>query len=575
MGLIILLCRACNSQNVRQRESCKLFVDYTDNGHLGQATALSSPQSMHVDCPERGCPEEIAFEAGNKSSVSPSTATLMLKNNIFPGTILIFSLLLAIQGCTTINLKQTKHGYATQCLQNADTTTSYSYPEKDTSDNSDSLFIILTFSGGGTRAAAFSYGVLKQLHDTPITINGRTMRMLDEVDVISSVSGGSFTAAYYGLHKDFTFSNTPRSNGIPDFESAFLNKPVQTQLLKTIASPLNLMQIASQNYSRSDIAQALYDDEIFHGATFSDLQTNKKPFIMINATDLSHGGQFTFTQDYTDPLFIDLSRLKIATAVTASSAFPIGFSPVTLNRCHERCTVLRPDWVVRALTQADRTSPLYWKAKHWLNYREESCRYVHLIDGGIADNLGLRPLLLALEENTPPLHLKEKIKSGTIKRLAIIVVDAANEDSNNISGRKNSPGLNPVFNAVVNYPLDSVSLDSVNQLNTLINIEKLKQEYAKDYIFELMKSNIRVTLPKSQTTVEYYPTILSLKEDDVLHDELKKLNLKKIDTSLELPQHVVGLLIKSGARLLENSDNFKKLVEDLQKDAASAAETQQ
>ena len=73
--------------------------------------------------------------------------------------------------------------------------------------NWDKLLVYLTFSGGGTRAAALSYGVLEELRDTETTISGRKQRLLDEVDVISSVSGGSFTAAYYGLFGDRIFKD--------------------------------------------------------------------------------------------------------------------------------------------------------------------------------------------------------------------------------------------------------------------------------------------------------------------------------------------------------------------------------
>ena len=71
-----------------------------------------------------------------------------------------------------------------------------------TPDNDDQLLLMLSFSGGGTRAAAFSYGVLETFRDTPVTTRGRGRRLLDEVDWISGVSGGSFTAAYYGLFRD-------------------------------------------------------------------------------------------------------------------------------------------------------------------------------------------------------------------------------------------------------------------------------------------------------------------------------------------------------------------------------------
>ena len=59
---------------------------------------------------------------------------------------------------------------------------------------------MLSFSGGGTRAAAFSYGVLEELRRTEITVDGQRRRLIDEVDIITGVSGGSFTALAYALH---------------------------------------------------------------------------------------------------------------------------------------------------------------------------------------------------------------------------------------------------------------------------------------------------------------------------------------------------------------------------------------
>jgi NTE family protein len=83
--------------------------------------------------------------------------------------------------------------------------------------------VILAFSGGGTRAAALSYGVLQELRDTIVTstsndsncLSNKKYPLLDDVGLISSVSGGSFTAAYYGLNGDKIFT---------DFEDVFLKK---------------------------------------------------------------------------------------------------------------------------------------------------------------------------------------------------------------------------------------------------------------------------------------------------------------------------------------------------------------
>lgn len=87
--------------------------------------------------------------------------------------------------------------------------------------NDDELFVVLAFSGGGTRSAAFAYGVLEKLRNTPVVIRGKARRLLDEVDVITSVSGGSFTAAYYGLFGERIFT---------DFEQRFLRPDVQGEL---------------------------------------------------------------------------------------------------------------------------------------------------------------------------------------------------------------------------------------------------------------------------------------------------------------------------------------------------------
>lgn len=131
-------------------------------------------------------------------------------------------------------------------------------------NNKDDLSLILTFSGGGTRAASLSYGVLKEL---------RNQGLLDEVDVISSVSGGSFTSAYYGLYGEKIFE---------DFEEKFLKKPIQTTLIDTFLNPFNWFYLSFAG--RSDYVSEYYEKEVFGKKTFADLREDS-PKIIINATD--------------------------------------------------------------------------------------------------------------------------------------------------------------------------------------------------------------------------------------------------------------------------------------------------
>ena len=99
---------------------------------------------------------------------------------------------------------------------------------------SDELLLVLAFSGGGTRAAAFAYGVLEELAATPVMLGGQSRRLLDEVDLISAVSGGSFTAAYYGLYGDRIFR---------DFETDFLKRPVERELVLQLLRPRNWVRL--------------------------------------------------------------------------------------------------------------------------------------------------------------------------------------------------------------------------------------------------------------------------------------------------------------------------------------------
>ena len=179
-------------------------------------------------------------------------------------------------------------------------------------DQSESLTVIMAFSGGGTRAAAYSYGVLEALRDIEINWEGQQRKLLHEIDSISSVSGGSFTAAYYGLFGERIFE---------DFEEKFLKKDVQGHLTSSFLNPFTWFTTGSEYYGRSDYAAKYYDEILFEGKTFGDMaKRTDTPLIQINATEVSSSTQFTFLQGMFDLLCSDLSAFPVSRAVAASSA---------------------------------------------------------------------------------------------------------------------------------------------------------------------------------------------------------------------------------------------------------------
>ncbi len=189
----------------------------------------------------------------------------------------------------------------------------YIFQSRLPKSNAQDTFVVLVFSGGGTRSAAFAYGVLEKLRDTPITINGKSRRLLDEVDVISSVWGGSYTAAYYGLFGDRIFR---------DYEQVFLYRDVQGEMIRMLFNPAKLARLPSQKYNRGDLAAQWFNSNIFENKTFSSMSNGDLPYVIINASDINTGMTFSFIQQQFDFLCSDISEYPVANAVMASSAVP-------------------------------------------------------------------------------------------------------------------------------------------------------------------------------------------------------------------------------------------------------------
>src|ERR1700751_2716462 len=146
--------------------------------------------------------------------------------------------------------------------------------------------VVLAFSGGGTRAAAFSYGGLEALRRIEIVSNtGRKIRLLDEVDVITGISGGSFTALAYRLYGEKLFD---------EYEKRFLKRDVQGELIRRFLNPLNWGALLSTGYGRSEIAANLYDEILFNGATFADLDRMPGPAVAVSATEIATGSRVAF-----------------------------------------------------------------------------------------------------------------------------------------------------------------------------------------------------------------------------------------------------------------------------------------
>lgn len=420
------------------------------------------------------------------------------------------------------------------------------------SNNSDSLLVILAFSGGGTRAAALSYGVLEELARTEIVWDGQRRRLLDEVDIISSVSGGSFTAAYYGLFGDRIFT---------EFEPQFLKRNVQGHLVWRYFSPWNWFRLAPGSFDRSDLAAEYYDRHIFESRTFGDLlQRGQRPSIIINATDMSASARFEFTQDQFDLLCSDISSFPVSRAVAASAAYPVLLSPITLGNYAGQRAYVEPDWMAHVDTNGLSSTRRHARVAELRSYLDARQRpFIHLLDGGLADNLGLRAVLDAVYSMEDAWSAMEAFKLEKMRKVVVIVVNAEASRDRGWDRKKTAPSWTEVMTAVGAVGISRYSFETMELLR--VSIEKWGQEIQARRIIEhrARTSGAQAGLPPPPE-LRFYPVEVGF---DALVDPAERRYYKNIPTTLKLPGSTVDQLRQLGGRVLRESVSYQELVRDL------------
>jgi NTE family protein len=179
-------------------------------------------------------------------------------------------------------------------------------------DPSEPIFI-LAFSGGGARASALALSVLDELNRYSYTRgDGTSVKLINQVAIVSSVSGGSVTAGWFGLvgpdHMD-------------DLRDQFLKKDNMSVLEWEAADPVTWARLAFSQYTRMDVFTELLDERLYHGKTLADMNRQDGPRVILNATDMSSGEVFSFTPERFDDIRTDLSSLPISAGVASSAAF--------------------------------------------------------------------------------------------------------------------------------------------------------------------------------------------------------------------------------------------------------------
>jgi NTE family protein len=388
--------------------------------------------------------------------------------------------------------------------------------------------VILAFSGGGTRAAALSYGIMKELRSTHV--GDQSVSLLEEVDTISSVSGGSFTSAYYGLYGDKLFT---------DFEQDFLKQSIQSTLVRRLFSPGYWLKSMFTAFDRTELAIEHYNRTLFHGATYADIDLSDKPFIEINSTDLNGGRRFSFVQGNFDLICSDLNEFEVARAVTASSAVPLLFPTVVLKNHADQCDIKNTAFGRAQAVEEFNSERLRNLVDESKVYREvEKKPYVHLVDGGISDNLGLRAVLdeLIFVAGTDSELMRKRLGVKTL----VILVNASVQNDTTIDQSARKPSVAQTVGAISDVGIAKYSYETIQLVHRAIErIEEMAE-------------------------VEGIDTSIHLVQIDFESIRAEKVNrfFNNLPTSLELDGDEVDIIVEAGRILLRSSPEFVQFLQE-------------
>jgi NTE family protein len=315
----------------------------------------------------------------------------------------------------------------------------------------------LSMSGGGLRAAAFSFGVLQAL----TAAGEQRTDLFDELTFISSVSGGSLTAAYTALNG---------REGMASYRARVLDRNLERDLRLNVLSPVNLARLLAGGVNdRSNLAATL-DADVFGGATFADLYRRNKPDVWINATDLYNRTPFPFIPPLFMGLCSDLSQLRVSEAVAASMAVPLAFAPVVLRTYPDDCLTPMPANLAGMLADdgSVATGIVASAARAIRNYRDpQRMRYVKLADGGLTDNQGLASILIARAVSGTPYGPLNEADAVRMRRMLFLIVDAGRPPGGAWAMELDGPSGVDVGVAAVDAAIDSATRLSAAAFRTM------------------------------------------------------------------------------------------------------------
>ena len=365
-------------------------------------------------------------------------------------------------------------------------------------------------------------------------------------------SGGSFTALAYALYGEHLFDF---------YDQAFLKRDIDSELLQRLFNPFRWPQVLSQGFGRSELAEEYYDEILFHHATYGDLLAKQTPIALVGATDVTTGARIDFSQPTFDVMCDDLSRFRLSRAAAASSAVPIVLSPVTIDNHGGSCDFRPPLWMANAIKSegnrlfANRAALRFRHLALLQNSDERP--YIHLVDGGLSDNLGLYGVVEALQEVMASPDFRTTMIERGLRRIVIVVVNARSAPSFDFDKDPSGPGTLSLLMQSISVPIDRYSTEGVAALQDIITEWRLRERLDAD------NRRLGEQIPPTGQVPPVAFSVIDVSFEAVPDPALREY-LQNLPTSFALSDEAVDKLRQTAAQLLRDSPAFQEFVKELQ-----------
>jgi NTE family protein len=310
------------------------------------------------------------------------------------------------------------------------------------------------------------------------------------------------------------------------------------------------------------LAAQLYDELLFDNATYADLDRGRGPLIAVMATELATGSRLVFDQTLFDMLCSDLDTVPLSRAAAASSAVPVVFSPVTINNYGGTCNYHLPAWVgqFKDTTMAPRPAARASKRLNELNSLSDGAHrpYLHLVDGGVSDNLGVRGVL-DLIETFEALHSQGRpTPLDHVRRVIVVVVDAHSSPPTTWDESESSPGSIKVLIETTGVPIQRYSSETVELLRDIEARWQALRRIRDSAAFSAARDPTLAEVLNAPD-IDLYVVDVSF---EALRDREEFEYLSNLPTSFVLPDEAVDRLRAAAGKILLASPEFQRVLRD-------------